>query len=658
MRNGKKRKGSLTQSLTFRMAVLLITMFLLTSLCCYHTVAGLVNEQEKIYCEAVANNFLDSVCAQAAERGIPVDERSASIIDTLGRKLCNRNVVSYVFTYVVCPEENKVMVLGVSAQNESMGEIKELKKKRLQELDYPNDDSFELWISGLSDSGIKDKKNETICAVCSQQDSFGNIVKAGAAITVKAMDDDTNEDFKPLILIIIVMFFVLMLCIYLIMKSKVLRPAKRIGQFMTAYIKDGKRTENKLEECGSYEFDLIALSLNEMIDELDSYVENIKELNEAQASHKAELDIASSIQQGFLSPGRFRAANCEIAAMMTPAKNVGGDLYDYMVLDDGRIFVSIADVSGKGIAASMYMAVTLVFMKQYASAGNSPAQILRETNNIIARNNKGMLFATAFIGIYNPETREFVYSNAGHLPPYIISNKAKPLTSIQNLVLGLYPDEQYEEEKIRLDYGDIVFLYTDGVTEAINENKKFFGEKRLENIINEYVVSDEKNIVKYVYNDVVDFMGKAEQFDDITMLACVVKHRTTLELKPDTKEFAKIKNQILESELDHSMKLSLCVVAEEIFVNICSYAFEKFESDKEPFIKFTFEHSNRILIKFEDNGIPYDPTTNVDMDVDYDPDEQLGGLGRIIAFNIADSVGYKYENDINKLVIIKNLKED
>ena len=234
------------------------------------------------------------------------------------------------------------------------------------------------------------------------------------------------------------------------------------------------------------------------------------------------------------------------------------NFYDYFVLNDGRILMTIADVSGKGIAASMYMAVTLIVMRQFALTGRGPAYILKGTNNIISQNNKNMFFATVFVGIYDPESGEFIYSNAGHTPPYILRDKPELLTGARNLVLGLYENESYTEDRIRLNSGDIVFLYTDGVTESINENRRFFGEERLKRTLDDFRPSHEENIVEFVNRSVSAFAKNIKQHDDITMLSCTIKHRTVLELSPDKKEFDKIKQVILSSRLPRSLHLSLC----------------------------------------------------------------------------------------------------
>ena len=622
-------------------------------------VSDVVHNQTLIYNRTITNSYISAISDYAKEKGTPIDENCRDMMKSLGQNLCNQNYVAFIFTYVVSEDRQHIRILNY-CERKGMDFVSQLPKNVFDgEYEYiPSPEELELWDGSKTYLDYDDLFFDGACvSAIAIDDAYGNRIVSGSGVSYEAVKKDIVTNFNQLTIIILLSIIVLTICMYFIITNSVLKPAKKISKFISTFIKDGKRTSDKLEQSGSYEFDIISSSINVMTENIDTYIENINKLNNAQASQKAELDIASRIQQGFLDSNRLYAEDCEIFASMAPAKNVGGDLYNYMVLKDGKIFIAIADVSGKGIPASMYMAVTLVILKQSVIEGIGPAGILAKTNNVITANNRNMFFATAFVGIYDPETREFTYSNAGHLPPYIIKDKPIPLNGARNLVLGLYSNEEYTEETITLDYGDIVFLYTDGVTEAIDENKRFYGEKRLEEALNDFLISREENIVEYIDARVKDFMKNTEQFDDLTMLSCTVKHRIVLELLPQTKEFSKIKEAILNSNLEHSMKLSLCVAAEEIFINICSYAFEGKSTSTDNFVIFTFEHSDRILLKFEDNGFEYDPTKDVDYDIDYNPDEQLGGLGKLIAFTIADKIKYEYTDNTNILTIIKYLRE-
>ena len=651
-------KKSLAKTLTLKMAVILIGVLLILTIGAYTLVSGIVHDQTLLYNEIIATNYLDAIAAIADEGDGLDDAGQLETIEKLSDYLCDRNYVGFIYTYVVDKDRKHVTVLDVS-EIEGLHFIDQVPEIRINEnIPYePTEDELELW-NGKTDCIHYDDKfiKNAVVTACATDDAFGNRIVAGVGVSFEARDADIAHDFIPLVIIIFISFIILTVIMYLILRRDVLNPAKKISGFMKDYIHNGHRTNKKLNLKGEDEFAMIAASLNKMTDDIDNYLENIRKLNGEEERQKAELDIAAKIQQGLLPSGTYAYEDGDIYATMKPAKYVGGDFYDYYILEDGRIMIIIADVSGKGIAAALYMAVVITSIRQLALAGHSPADILKGTNETIASNNKALAFITAFIGIYDPNTGEFTYSNAGHNPPYIICDKPVQLTGARNLVLGLYENEPYVEETIKVEPGNIIFLYTDGVTEATNENKEFFGEERLEKVLEDFRQSPEKNIVEYVGKNISEFMNDSEQHDDITMLSFIAKSITTLELKPDTKEFGKIRQLILESSIPGPLQRSLCAAAEEIFINICSYAFEGKSENDEKKIHFTYELSDRVMMRFEDNGIEYDPTVGVQYDIDYDMDTQLGGLGKIIAFTIADEVKYEYIDGKNTLTMSKYLK--
>ena len=202
--------------------------------------------------------------------------------------------------------------------------------------------------------------------------------------------------------------------------------------------------------------------------------------------------------------------------------------------------------------------------------------------------------------------------------------------------------------------GDTLLLYTDGVTEATDGEQKFYGEERLETVLGGFRESHAPDLVKYVNDSVKVFAGESEQHDDITMLALTVKDTADLALEVKLTEFEKIKSAILSVPIEREKQLELCLAAEECFVNIVSYAFEGRDAENEK-IGFRLAVSDRILMRFEDGGIPFDPRENSDAPVDYDPDVQLGGLGRFIAFSVVDEILYENTNGKNILTMIKYL---
>jgi len=241
-------------------------------------------------------------------------------------------------------------------------------------------------------------------------------------------------------------------------------------------------------------------------------------------SIKKELDIATTIQTSILPkifpafPGR---KEFDIYAKMIPAKEVGGDLYDFFLIDKNRLGVIIGDVSGKGIASALLMAVCKSLLKATALKGMPADNVLNEVNNILVDESPSNMFVTLLYGILDTRNGNFEYSNAGHNPPYLISTEGKveQLKNIGGLLLGALKDSEYESNIITLKPDESIFFYTDGVTEAFNKDEEEFQEKRLvESILKNNSTTTEK-LVLNIFGDVQAYTNGVEQSDDITCLA-------------------------------------------------------------------------------------------------------------------------------------------
>ncbi len=261
---------------------------------------------------------------------------------------------------------------------------------------------------------------------------------------------------------------------------------------------------------------------------LKEYIANLEETTAAKERIENELKIARRIQMSFL-PMKFppfpEKEAFEIHAMIEPAKEVGGDLYDFFLLPDDHMFISIGDVSDKGIPAALFMAVTKTLMKGIAAYGIEPADVLVKVNRELCKDNDSMMFVTLFCGILNCKTGELTYSNAGHNPPLMIHSdkRSEWLHVPKGLVLGAMEDSAYKTEKTVLYPGDTIFLYTDGVTEAMNSTKNIYSDRRLQVTIEESSVTSAEFLVKHVMQSVKDFIGDEIQSDDITILAVTFK---------------------------------------------------------------------------------------------------------------------------------------
>jgi serine phosphatase RsbU (regulator of sigma subunit)/anti-sigma regulatory factor (Ser/Thr protein kinase) len=260
--------------------------------------------------------------------------------------------------------------------------------------------------------------------------------------------------------------------------------------------------------------DLIQLSIKR-------FIENLKAETAARERIESELRIAQEIQASML-PSVFPVRKeFEIYAMMDPAKEVGGDFYDFFFVDEKHLCFVIGDVSGKGVPAALFMAISKTLIKTEAKQGLSTDEVLSVVNSILAQDNQTCLFVTVFCAILNIETGEIEFANGGHNPPLVCTSVGcyDYMKMACGFVIGVMDNMKCENQRLSLKPGDTIFLYTDGVTEAMDPERKQFGEARLKDILSNHKDKDIKGLINTMRQDVFDFVRGAPQSDDITMLA-------------------------------------------------------------------------------------------------------------------------------------------
>jgi sigma-B regulation protein RsbU (phosphoserine phosphatase) len=254
---------------------------------------------------------------------------------------------------------------------------------------------------------------------------------------------------------------------------------------------------------------------------------NVKELMETTAAKErieSELQIAHDIQMGIL-PKEFPPFpdrhEFEIYATVEPAKEVGGDLYDFFFVDDDHLCFVVGDVSGKGVPAAIFMAVSKTLVKMEASKGLPAAEVLSRVNRQLSRDNPTLMFVTLFLGILNVRTGEVEYSSGGHDPPYVLSasGEIQPLELTDGVMLGVTEDFNYQSKKNLLKKGETIFLYTDGVTEAKNPDDQLFSDARLQQMLTRLQEKGTMDIIQSIRSEIEIFSEGTPQYDDITMLA-------------------------------------------------------------------------------------------------------------------------------------------
>ena len=266
----------------------------------------------------------------------------------------------------------------------------------------------------------------------------------------------------------------------------------------------------------------LARSLTKMTADIEEYVDDLRTLNSQQEMYRAELNVAKGIQESFV-PTNFSSINgtgASVAASMNAAKYVGGDFYDFFMIDTDHLAIAIGDVSGKGVPAALFMAVTKYLIEGQSRPGFTPDEIFSKVNLGLCRNNEQNMFVTSWIGILELTTGKLSYCNAGHNPPIIAKRETDPelLIGPRSFVLGAKEGMKYRMAEIVMEPGDRILLYTDGVTEANDHFDEFYGVERLIDCLKNNEDTSPNDQIKAITDDIAEFTKHAIQFDDITML--------------------------------------------------------------------------------------------------------------------------------------------
>ena len=652
-------KKSIAKIVSRKVLVMLLIAVVFLYIGAYFAVSKIVMSDAKKHARTIVGIYSDLSTYTGENKDTPITELSDDI-KVFGDYMCNWYKIDAAAIYIPTFIKNEVKYIAFSANDRLIKHYNQIVPKSGDVIEYKfTPEEKDVW-QGEKEFAyipIRSGTNRELMTVYCSTDNFNNKFFVAVTTNYTEIYKESLKYFLIFALFIGIVLAGIYWRLFYITKRKVSDPAAEISSVMNAAPINGRKPKISVNDIDSQEFLMIALSYNVMLDELHEYVQSISELTNEQMRQTTELEVASRIQQGFLPKNTINSNDYYIQCMMRPAKNIGGDLYDYIELDNNRTLMIIADVSGKGMPAAIMMAVTLILVREYAKLDLSPAEILERANNTLSEKNPAMLFVTAFVGIYDRRTKTFTYANAGHNLPYIISNELKAVENNLGTVLGLFKDESYENNSVQLKTGDTIFMYTDGVPEVINDDKKFYGEDRLKETLQKFTTSSSANIVEDVYQSVRDFSGDAEQFDDLTMLTLTVKDTVVLSLDYDIKEFEKIKALIMELPLERQQMLNICLAAEEIFANKCEHTFPNGVPEGEK-ITFALSQADMIILRFEDGGEKFNPLENIPDVDDYDPDTQMGGLGMFITSNIVDDIRYNYTDNKNIISLIKYYEED
>ena len=499
------------------------------------------------------------------------------------------------------------------------------------------------------------------------KDSDGNVV---SILCIQRMMQTMIEGRRPYLYIIAGSAAMLMIVSALIaamyFRKHFVRPIRKIigeaQRFATENSAGEKLGENisRIEDISQ-----LATSIDKMEDDMLQYIDHLTKFTAEKERIGTELSLAAAIQTAFL-PNKFPAFpehdEFDIYASMTPAKVIGGDFFDFFLIDDDHLALVIADVSGKGIPAALFMMVTKIIVKERSLMGGTPAEVLTFVNDRICKHNREDMFVTMWLGFLELSTGKLLSANAGHDDPAIMRsdgiftiNKTR-----HGFVIGAMDTVKYRDVEIQLDPGDKLFLYTDGIPEATNSDNKMMNLEGMLRSLNVHKNETPQGILEGVIKDVNSFVGDAPQFDDITAVCLEMKGKkpSVLVIEAERGKLDQINDfihgYIEDEECSRKVIYEIDLAVEEIFVNIANYAYGDQKGNAEIILS---KKEDSLVMTFKDSGTPYDPLAKPDPDTTLSASErQIGGLGIFLVKKLMDETSYEYKDGCNAFTMIKKLK--
>ena len=510
--------------------------------------------------------------------------------------------------------------------------------------------------------------NDTDCYVF-----YKPLGQTGCSMAIVCPESDIFSGFDRLrrtVMTIVTVGLLLMLYLFIRIITRELKPLRRLaheaetiasGQF-DAELPDFQR----VDEIGQ-----LSHSFGNMQQSLVKYIEELKDTTAQKASIESDLRIASDIQMGMLPekfPTRDDRDDVQLFASLTPAKEVGGDLFDFYFRDE-KLFFCIGDVSGKGVPASLFMAVTRSTFRTVSAHESMPDRIVTTMNRTIADMNKTNMFVTLFVGVLDLPTGRLHYCNAAHDAPLLVGAGVGELACDPNIPVGFMPTWEYTLQEAHIFTGTTILLFTDGLTEAMNANYEQFQMERVNDVAFQALTQQQQEprlLISRMTDAVHQFVGDAEQSDDLTMMAIQyikqqsdVKMRKSLVLTNNTQEVPRLDTFVEEVcqavGFNQDVTTQIKAAVKEAVVNVMKYAYPPGTPGD-----VTIEGaSNDVRLKFTiiDSGKPFDPTVQSVADATLSATGQTtGGQGIHIMRQNMDSINYERMDNLNVLTLRKKIK--
>lgn len=575
------------------------------------------------------------------------------------RSLCRVEDMAYMYVYTV-DEENGTMtyIMAVSGDPERDALISKARPYgTVVNIEHLGDDTRDAMQckNGLDVAKYDNDFGKMV-------DCFVPVGRTGMyAASSYSLSAQTSKIVMTTIGIVVHIIFALLLLLIgqlVILQRDVMKPLQKISKRMKEFDPQDARSFEPVGITTKDELGKIASSFESMAGNIAHYLGDIEQMAEERAQVSVEMDVARRIQQGMV-PASSKADGdfASVYAFSRSAKDVGGDFYDVIEREDGSTAIVIGDVSGKGVAAALFMAMSKEAIGIELSEGNDPASTLMSVNRRLCNNNPEGMFVTALVALMEPDGH-VTFANAGHLRPVRVLGEAEEVECDTGGLMGLFDDTEIVNETLELAPGEALLLYTDGASEAVNAKKEFLGNATIrEQLSNRTPFSDVRDLIDELVGVVDGFAAQAEQFDDLTAVALMRKAdgdpsspaeegeetAPRCELEVSLSSFKMVRDDIMAGT-GEPIRRKACLACEEVFANIVSY------SNANRIFYSVSEHDGRLVIVLEDDGVPFDPLMADPLEKEFE-ELDSGGMGIAIVKEIADEVSYQRNAGCNVLTL-------
>ena len=456
--------------------------------------------------------------------GISEQESFTTLYDTLYKIKTANNVLSLYISYMDSESMTGIYIIDADKTETGCptGTWDIIYPQNYEAMKHP-ENGFEAYITDTEEYGWLCSAGAAVL-----DDSGKAVAHVFTDISMESVMADRQAFLMRLCAILIGITTVITLALIKVVNTALVKPINSLASAASSYVEAKEEGEVSalalLDIHTGDEVENLSHALKRMERDINGYIENLTHVTAEKERIGAELSVATHIQASMLPcifPAFPNRREFDIYATMTPAKEVGGDFYDFFLVDDDHLAVVIADVSGKGVPAALFMVIAKTLIKDHTQSGKPPEEVFTEVNRQLCEANDENLFVTAWMGVLEISTGKLVYVNAGHNPPVIgrKNGETEFLRSRPGFVLAGLDFTKYRAGSLELMPGDLLYLYTDGVTEAMNTAQELYGEERLKRTLDANVSASPEEIFKAVKKDLDDFVADAPQFDDITMLA-------------------------------------------------------------------------------------------------------------------------------------------